>query len=124
MPPTPAPDPQFFFQVVLSLGLLLNFGLGIVALFRSGAVQKRQVSFGEEYAGKTDFSKLQSEFGTCQEREREDRHGLRDQIEASRLEVKEDMRQLRTELKGDLDGVHSRITEVFGAMKELKGEVK
>lgn len=77
-----APDPAIAWNVILTIGLLLNMGVSILAISRGNRTQRRDVSIIDDFVARADYDKHSIQ-------NREDHNKIFDQIRESERLIEE-----------------------------------
>ena len=64
-----SPEPQFLYQLLITLGFIGSLSVTWMALRNQGRTQKREVTFGDQYATREAVEKLQGDFAKMVERD-------------------------------------------------------
>jgi biopolymer transport protein ExbB/TolQ len=133
------PDATHFMQFVLSVGLVLSVVVNVVALFKLGKTQKREVSFSFEPASKKEFDEhVQAnrrefdEHVKANERMFEEigkdashrRQFIYDKIDKTEGKVMAALGELRRENMTETKAMHERVNQVLKEISEVRGEMK
>lgn len=86
--------------------------------------EKREVSFSEEYASKTDFQTLKQVVEKQESYGAERRKAIYRMIDEKAEKTDANIDALRKEMKDDFQGVHDRVTTVVDRLSGLAGEIK
>lgn len=104
--------------------VIVQIGWGFLDRVRGGPMEKREVSFAEEFVTKQEMKQAHGRI----ERERKE---VNDEIAKVRQDMRDSndklgdaLRDLRLEIKQDNKGVHDRINEILEAVSELRGRVE
>jgi len=115
------PDPKLFTDLWVIAAFLLGVAVNVVALVMVGRKQKREVSFSFEPASKEDFDAHIAQ----NVREHENLFAKIGGVErgiSQRLDEK--LSSMQDKAEEGREKLHSRLNEMLGEMRELKGEMK
>lgn len=118
---TPNPEPNTAWNVILTLGVLANLGVALLALVRSNTTQKREVTMTGDWLPKKDFDahviKHDGEINGIHSKIGGVERGLR-------AELKEEVATLRTDLTTAHTELSSQMTRTFQDMERAIGRVE
>ncbi len=118
--PNPA-DGSGAWNTTLTIGVLLNLAVAVVALVRSGTTQKREVTMTGDYVPKKDFDAHVA-------KNDQDINGLHSKIggmeRGLRAELKDEVSTLRTDLTNAHTEMSTTMSRTFQDMERAIGRVE
>jgi hypothetical protein len=116
-----APNPSIAWEVVLTLGVLVNLALGAVNVLRKPGMtispDPLRIEKLDKFATR-DFCEMKHQ----EVHRRLDGHDA--DIRAIYNEIKTGRSEMQNNVREDIAGVHDRINVVLGEVRELKGRVE
>lgn len=98
-------DPIHIKDFLLIIGFFISSAASAVAVINSRRVQRREVTFGQEFVTKDQCTIMNQS------------------LDRRIRKIEEDVSMMRREVKQDMRGVHERIDQVLAAVSELRGEL-
>jgi hypothetical protein len=121
---TPTPQTLWDFMVVLMFLAVAAERIFAVVDRVSGRKQKREVSFAEEFATKTEFIELKNTVHKHEEYGKERREKIYEMIRQAQAHTDQKLDRMQAQFKGDVEGVHGRVSDLVETVGEIRGEIK
>jgi hypothetical protein len=119
---TPSPQSLWDFMVVVMF--LAVLAERVFSLFDRSRKQKREVSFAEEFVTKPEFNELKSTVHKHEEYGKERREKIYEMIRQAQAHTDQKLDRMQAQFKGDVEGVHGRVSDLVETVGEIRGEIK
>lgn len=103
------PDPNTAWNVVLTLGVLGNLALSLLAIYRGGQVQKREVTFGDQFVTKETCVSHHQAMEERIERLESNAEAYRKDASESRARLYKHIEDVRRELGGKIQDIPTQV---------------
>jgi predicted nucleotide-binding protein (sugar kinase/HSP70/actin superfamily) len=104
------PDSQSFYQLMLSVGMLVTIAAGVAVIFNGRKVQRREITMVQEYATKDEMKAATDRIVK-----------LENSIETLRREMREDSAEILKAGEERAEKLHRRINRVLIGVSKLQG---
>jgi hypothetical protein len=103
------PEPNFLYQLLLSIGFLGAVAVAWMALHNQGRSQKREITFSEQFATREEVGDLRDQVAITDEDHKESRHLMYMKLD-----------ELRKEMRADIAGIAQKADRIIGVESETR----